>query len=101
MSGEGNPEIGALTVKEIKHIAAMLEDLSPHGYVCPTCKGQKCLIANHLVSPIMLDRDGTQMASGGAFPQIMVVCDRCGFTAYHNAAVLGIGNDMRVNRGES
>lgn len=90
----------ALTREEIAHIADTLKSLSPIGYSCPTCRGQKSLIANHLVSPVMLNRQGEQQVPGGSYPQVMVVCERCGFTSYHNAAVLGVGNDMRVARGE-
>ena len=96
----GNIDRGALSPQAIRAIANALKVLRPNGYSCPTCAGQKALIANYLVSPLTLQVNGQPLKHGGTFPQVMVVCERCGFTAYHNAAVLGIGDDMRVAEDE-
>jgi hypothetical protein len=55
---------------------------------CPICKDDNWFVADHVVYP--MNYAGGSIVGGPAYPQVMVVSTKCGYTMYFNAAMIGI-----------
>jgi hypothetical protein len=77
-----------LTQDEKRRLAEWLRLRGVKG--CPICAVNKWGIADHLVAPPPYAADG-QPTGDVSYPQAMLVCGNCAYTAYFNAAVIGLG----------
>ncbi len=55
---------------------------------CPVCNHQNWVLADHVVTPILYS--GVGFIQGARYPQIMIICQGCGYTLYFNAITAGI-----------
>jgi hypothetical protein len=55
---------------------------------CPVCRKQNWALADHVVNPVLYNGIGFSQNSG--YPQIMVICNVCGYIMYFNAVTVGI-----------
>lgn len=61
---------------------------------CPMCKSSKWGIADHLVAPPPFAGPG-EVPADMAYPMAMLVCGNCAYTAFFNAAVVGLLRDRK------
>jgi predicted nucleic-acid-binding Zn-ribbon protein len=59
-----------------------------HMGTCPICRKQNWVLADHVVNPALYS--GLGILQSGAYPQIMFICQVCGYTLYFNAGSVGI-----------
>ncbi len=55
---------------------------------CPVCGSLQFTLADHVVMPMLYSP--YLSISGIQYPQIMIICQRCGLTLYFNAITVGI-----------
>jgi hypothetical protein len=55
---------------------------------CPVCGKQNWALADHVVTPILYNQVGFTQSSG--YPQIMIICQECGYILYIAAVTVGI-----------
>ncbi|MGE0284506.1 MAG: hypothetical protein AB7F09_26625 [Parvibaculaceae bacterium] len=70
---------------------AWLKERAP-SMACTTCRSSQFQMADHLVSPVILNpgSGGGYVLGGSTYPQIMLVCMNCGTSVYVNAIVAGV-----------
>lgn len=79
----------ALTAEERKKILAFLRERAPD-LRCPACGGQKHTLAEHLVSPVIVNPAGGVTLGGVNYPMVLVFCDRCLKASFFAAVPMGI-----------
>ena len=55
---------------------------------CPACGKPGWFLAEHLVQPVTIQGGGLSFGGIG-YPQVMMISEVCGYTAYFNAVVIG------------
>lgn len=55
---------------------------------CPVCRKANWTLADHVVTPMLYNGVGFAQAAG--YPQIMIICQVCGYTLWFNAVTAGI-----------
>jgi hypothetical protein len=70
--------------------AAKHEAGKPNAGVCPQCKSNQWLIADHLVQPVTLKGNTMQLGQSIGYPQVMLISEPCGLTWFFNAVLCGI-----------
>ncbi len=55
---------------------------------CPICASQTWVVVDHLVQAPVYSMTAT--TSGTTYPQVLLVCNTCGYTLSFNAVVMGI-----------
>lgn len=56
---------------------------------CPVCRERNYTLLNHIVAPPVF-QGGSVVIGGPAYPMIMIMCQNCGYTSFHNAMVIGL-----------
>lgn len=82
-----------LSVETREKIIAALNQRFPNSALCTCCGKSGLGLANHFVTPTIIQPGGGVMLGGMSYPQIMLICTNCGFTRHHNAVVLGVYNE--------
>ena len=78
---------GILTLEDRQIIDSWLKDQWRTGS-CPVCRKRNWVLADHVVTPMLYT--GVGLTQGAGYPQIMVICQVCGYTVYVNAVIAGI-----------
>jgi len=73
----------------------------PSPRTCPISGHTDWTIVDHLISPAVYTQGGMQVVGGSAYPQVMVVCQGCGYTVYFNAVKMGIVPPLEQSDGEA
>lgn len=79
---------GKLTPEERAKVEAWLEkqDWFREGK-CPICGDDHWAVGDHIVQPI---RFGPMAFGGPSYPQVMLISNKCGYTLYFNAVIMGL-----------
>jgi predicted nucleic-acid-binding Zn-ribbon protein len=81
---------GVLTQPERARIDAWIKN-NWHIGNCPVCKKNNWVLADHVVTPILyMGIPGGGFTQGSGYPQIMIMCQVCGYTLYFNTNIVGI-----------
>jgi len=83
------PDAKGLTDDERMKIKKWFEDKWKEPVICPICKGDTWILADDIVTPVIYGEKGP-ILGGATYPQVMVVCNKCGLTLYLNALIMGI-----------
>jgi len=78
---------GVLTNEDRQKIDVWLKD-NWHAGKCPVCNQQNWVLADHVITPMLYT--GVGITQGAGYPQIMVICQHCGYTLYFNAVIVGV-----------
>lgn len=81
-----------LTDNQIQFIADKINELAPNSAACPICGRGKYEVATHLVSPTVFQPGGGLMIGGAGYPLVMLICNHCGHTRFHNAVLTKVIN---------
>ena len=66
-----------------------INQVVPNAGNCITCGSAGTVgIAEHLVSPLIMNPGGAIALGGPTYPQIMLSCSHCGFVRYFNYLLL-------------
>ncbi len=57
---------------------------------CPVCEQTNWQIPPHMVVGITMSSSGDLVLGGGSYPNVLFVCDNCGYTHHINASKMGI-----------
>jgi len=60
------------------------------GIVCSVCQNKKWTIADDLVIPPVYKENRAQLLGGAGYPQVMLLCGKCGHTIFINAVRAGL-----------
>lgn len=82
MSGDAS-----LTREEKKRFADWLNERGVKS--CPMCTKRNWSVGDHLVAPVSY-ADGAPATGITTYPQVMLVCGNCAYTAFYNAVVVGL-----------
>jgi hypothetical protein len=80
---------GKLSAQDKKTIDAWLGKHWSIGRTCPISGGSSWTVADDLIGMPIVDNRG-QPTTAGSYPQVMLVCEECGYTRTFNAMVMGI-----------
>lgn len=69
-------------------VIEIINDKIPNAATCPLCGGSRTLDEKNIVSPKVWSGD-----EKSAYPQVMIICQDCGYTTYHNVGTLGLLNN--------
>lgn len=69
----------------IKELDARIENTVK----CPSCLPGQFNMAKHFVAPPVVSQDGGMTVGGTIYPCVMLICNHCGMTRFHNAVVIG------------
>jgi hypothetical protein len=91
---------GKLTPEDKKKIQ---DWLTGHGWThrggCPICGDTKWTILDYVVQPITLGGNNAINLGGPGYPQVMILSNKCGYTVFLNAVVMGLLKDDRKKNG--
>lgn len=79
---------GKLTSKEVQKAIDWLKKHSKSP--CAVCGSRRWDVAQHLVQPITLGKDGEMLLGGVGYPQFIATCLICGNTLFFNAVFAGL-----------
>ena len=57
--------------------------------VCPSC-GKSRWQAGDIISPVVMNEDGSQRMGGDAIPMLQVICESCFYVRLYAAVPLGL-----------
>lgn len=66
----------------------------PHKRVCEVCEGNNWVIAEDIITPVILTNLSMVIGSK-AYPQVMMICSNCANTKYFNIALMGVKIDEK------
>lgn len=81
---------GVLTEKDKAKVIAWLGSRGVPIPACPFCGSREWAIGDHLVQPVTLGPQNALQLGGIGYPQVMLVSQKCGYTAFINAVVVGL-----------
>jgi hypothetical protein len=85
---------GKLTPAEKQTVQSRLIALGWTGRAgCPVCGDNQWTIADHFVQPITRGAANSLNLGGPGYPQVMLISNKCGYTMYFNAVVIGLFRD--------
>ncbi len=79
---------GVLSRSEKQEIADWLQARNPLGILCPLCSSRNWSVADHMVSPSIINATGVGLGAY-PYPQAMLISE-CGHTIYLNLIKIGI-----------
>jgi hypothetical protein len=82
------PDFNGVLTTEDRNIIDSWIKVNWHMGNCPVCRKQDWVLADHVVTPMLYT--GVGLAQGAGYPQIMMICQVCGYTIYLNAVTVGI-----------
>ena len=77
---------GRLTPEEKETVRQWIDSNWTGSDFCPISGHNDWIIVDHIVRPIA----GSTLLSGSNYPQVMLVCQGCGYTIYFNAVLMGL-----------
>ena len=83
-----DPE-GKLTDEDKDKIKKWFADKWKEPVICPVCRGDAWIIADHVVTTVRAGEKAT-FVGGITYPQVMVICNKCGLTLFFNAVMMGV-----------
>ena len=68
---------------------------------CPMCGQNKWAVGERLVVPNTWHGPGAGLVVGGvSYPQAMLICGNCAYTAFYNAVVVGLVSGKKEPEGD-
>ncbi|MEN6559274.1 MAG: hypothetical protein ABFD52_00680 [Acidobacteriota bacterium] len=80
---------GKITDEEKGTIKKWFEDKWKEPVICPVCREGTWIIADHVVTTLRSGQN-TAFVGGITYPQVMLICKKCGLTLYFNAVMMGV-----------
>ena len=82
---------GNLTPDDKSTVLTWLQSRWTVAKTCPVSGHNDWMIGDHVVQPITISGQGAARSKGLGYPQVMLICDGCGYTMYFNAVKIGLG----------
>ena len=94
---------GKLTAAEKKQIQDWLAGVGWATRLggCPVCGDNKWTIADHIVQPITRGAGNALNLGGPGYPHVMLISNKCGYTIFLNAVMIGLLQDQPEETQES
>jgi hypothetical protein len=86
---------GQLTDDEKKIILGWLKERWKQPDKCPICGDDQWSVADHMVYPLNY-AGGSLIMGGPNYPQVMLISNKCGYTIYFNAALMGLLSEPKA-----
>jgi hypothetical protein len=84
---------GKLTSEEKTEVTdAINRQWQDHPHACPICGDTRWIISDYIVRPITMGPDGQTILSGPAYPNVLVISQKCGYSFMMNIRILGFGH---------
>jgi len=86
---------GKLTQEEKDRVAAWLTAKAVGDQRCPICGDPNWIIGDHIVQPITIGANNSLQLGGVGYPNVLVISQRCGYTRFVNAVIIGIAKTRK------
>lgn len=82
--------VGVMDEQQKQKAVNWLSSMAPAGIRCETCGNTQWDLAKDLVMPITFHGGDIVIGGGPSYPQVMLICRRCGNTKFFNAVKMGV-----------